>query len=296
MLSKDCSCYRIKILDNFTIYKQTGNMKILIIGGGNMGKTYAKSFLRSHITSEPNMMILEKSPEKAKELGKEKIGTIYSSPETCIPNSDLIILAVKPQDTKLLFPQIAHLMEEQQVVLSIMAGVKINDISNQLGVKKVIRAMPNLPAQIGMGMTAFTSSNEVTRIELVTVQNLLNTTGKTIYVDNETFIDAATAISGSGPAYVWYFMNAMTKGAMEMGFSVSEAELLVNQTFKGAIDLFNKSDNSLEEWINRVCSRGGTTEAALHTFGEHLLEPGIIKGTKAALQRAAELGSNTKNS
>ena len=142
-------------------------------------------------------------------------------------------------------------------------------------------------------MTAFTSSQEVTRIELVTVQNLLNTTGKTIYVEDESAIDAATAVSGSGPAYVWYFMDAMTKAACDLGFSLSEAELLVNQTFRGAIDLFNKSDLSFEAWIEKVRSRGGTTEAAMMAYQANDLDQKIKQGVQSAFNRAKELGDNS---
>lgn len=266
-------------------------MKILIIGGGNMGLTYAQSFLRSRIASKTDMMILEKSPEKAAELAQKDIGTVYGQPDDCLSRADLIILAVKPQDTAALFHTLRPFVDAQQVFLSIMAGVTISAISTALGAKKVIRAMPNLPAQIGMGMTAFTSSDEVTRIELVTVQNLLNTTGKTVYVEDERAIDAATAISGSGPAYVWFFMNAMVKAAQDMGFSYTEAELLVGQTFQGAIELYNASDYSFEEWIQRVCSRGGTTEAALQDYAASGLEASIIAGAAAALRRAIELGN-----
>jgi pyrroline-5-carboxylate reductase len=172
-----------------------------------------------------------------------------------------------------------------------MAGVKMEAIRNALGVSKIIRAMPNLPAQIGMGMTAFTSSDEVTRIELVMVQNLLNTTGKTVYVDNEHLIDAATAISGSGPAYVYFFMNAMMDAAKQMGFSESEAELLVGQTFKGAVDLYEKSNASCQEWIQRVASKGGTTEAAIETWQDSNLHHNIMEGAQSALIRAVELGN-----
>lgn len=257
-----------------------------------MGLTYAQSFLRSHITNKADMMILEKSPKKAEELAKKDIGTVYGTPEGCLDQADLIILAVKPQDSTTLFKSIRSFVDPQQVFLSIMAGVKIQAISEALGAKKIIRAMPNLPAQIGMGMTAFTSSDEVTRIELVMVQNLLNTTGKTVYVEKETAIDAATAISGSGPAYVWFFMNAMMKAAKDMGFSTSESELLVSQTFRGAIDLYNKTNFSCEEWIEKVCSRGGTTEAAMKSYHENALEEEIIAGATAALDRAIELGKD----
>lgn len=267
-------------------------MNILIIGGGNMGSTYAQSFLRSHIADKEAMMILEKSPEKAEELSKKDIGQVFGTPEACMSKADLIILAVKPQDALALFENIKPSVHPQQVFLSIMAGVKISTIAEALGVRKIIRAMPNLPAQIGRGMTAFTSSDEVTRIELVTVQNLLNTTGKTVYVANESAIDAATAISGSGPAYVWFFMNAMIEAAKEMGFSGSEAELLVSQTFAGAIELYQTTNLSCEEWIGRVSSKGGTTEAAMKTYRENAVHDDIIAGAMSALHRAEELGKN----
>lgn len=265
-------------------------MKILIIGGGNMGLTYAQSFLRSHICSKADMMLLEKSPERAALLAQKDIGTVHSAPEDCLRRADLVILAVKPQDAPALFTHIGPMVDPQQVFLSIMAGVKIQTIRQQLGVSKVIRAMPNLPAQLGQGMTAFTSSEEVTRIELVTVQNLLNTTGKTLYVEREEAIDAATAISGSGPAYVFYFMESMMRAARNMGFSPSEAELLVGQTFLGATELYLASNLSCPEWIQRVASKGGTTEAALAAFGRRALDSGIEEGLTAALQRAEELG------
>jgi pyrroline-5-carboxylate reductase len=281
-----------KILAKLTIkiVKNQHFMKILIIGGGNMGLTYAQSFLRSQIASKEDIMILEKSPERAEELAKKEIGAVYGSPEECLERADLVILAVKPQDSGSLFQLLAPLVHPQQVFLSIMAGVKIASIAEALKVNKIIRAMPNLPAQIGRGMTAFTSSDEVTRIELVTVQNLLNTTGKTVYVEQESAIDASTAISGSGPAYVWFFMNSMMKAARELGFSNSESELLVSQTFMGAVELYLATNLSCDEWIQRVASRGGTTEAALKSFQDTQLQEDIIAGARAAFVRAEELG------
>lgn len=271
-------------------------MKILIIGGGNMGMTYAQSFLRSHICDRNNLMILEKSAERSYELTRDTEFKVYSEPEDCISVADLIILAVKPQDSHALFERLHSLIDKQQVVLSIMAGVKIKTIAINLGTNKVIRAMPNLPSQIGMGMTVFTSTEDVTRIELVMVQNLINTTGKSLYVSDEALIDAATAISGSGPAYVWYFMKALIEASREMGFSESEAEMLVSQTFKGAVDLFQKTDFSCEEWIKKVASKGGTTEAALSVFERTNLYQDIIAGAKAALLRAEELGKTVDQS
>ena len=265
-------------------------MKILIIGGGNMGLTYARSLLRAHLTTEEQLMILERLPEKADQLRDKGLGRIYTDPSTCLDEADLIILAVKPQDSAELFGRLRPIAHPQQVYLSIMAGVKMTTIQQQLGIEKVIRAMPNLPAQIGMGMTAYTATDAVTRIELVLVQNLLNTTGKAIYVEDENFIDSTTAISGSGPAYVFYFMDAMMAAARKMGFDEPQSELLVAQTFRGAVELYMKNDLSCAEWIKRVSSRGGTTEAAMNTFRQTSVYEDIVSGADAALKRAIELG------
>jgi pyrroline-5-carboxylate reductase len=264
-------------------------MKILIVGGGNMGLTFARSFLATHIVTPDNMFILEKSIEKAEELKGLNIGSVYGEPDQFVKEADLIILAVKPQDTDELFTKIKSYVDPQQVVLSIMAGVKIETIAHQLGTRKIVRSMPNLPAQIGVGMTVYTSSPEITRVELVTVQNLLNATGKAIYVEDEAMIDAATAVSGSGPAYVFYFMQHMMQAAERMGFSKAEAEMLSYETFRGAIELFNKYDFSCDEWIRKVSSKGGTTEAAIQTMTNLDTGEGFMKGIQAALTRAEEL-------
>ena len=265
-------------------------MKILIIGGGNMGLTYARSFVRAHITSRLDLRLLARSPERVAALAAHEIGTAWGTPAECVPGADILILAVKPQDSAALFAQLAGLVQPQQLVLSIMAGVRIDTLRRALGTPKIIRAMPNLPAQIGMGMTAFTSTDEVTRAELVQVQNLLSTTGKTVYVETEAAIDASTAISGSGPAYVYYCMGALMEAAAGMGVGPAEAELLVSQTFRGAVELYAQAGLSSDEWIARVASKGGTTEAALRAFGAGAVREGLMAGAEAARNRAEELG------
>ena len=255
-----------------------------------MGKTYARSLLRAHLVQPQDLMILERSEAQAEKLRGENVGTVHTDAAECLKAADLIILAVKPQDSANLFAKLRPDTDPQQVYLSIMAGVTIQSIQRGLGVEKVIRAMPNLPAQIGLGMTSYTASDAVTRIELVLVQNLLNTTGKAIYVNTERAIDATTAISGSGPAYVLYFMQAMIEAAAEMGFSESEAELLVAQTFRGAVELQMKNDLTCQDWIQRVSSKGGTTEAAMNTFRATSVFEDIKSGARAALARAVELG------
>ena len=265
-------------------------MRILIIGGGNMGLTFAKSFLSTHIVSAEELYILEKSAEKAEDLKNQDVGTVFGEPGPWISEVDLSILAVKPQDAYDVFPKLKPFIDPQQVILSIMAGVTIQTISQALGATKIVRAMPNLPAQIGVGMTVYTSADEVTRIELVMVQNLVNATGKAIYVENESSIDAATAVSGSGPAYVFYFMQGLIEAAEDLGFTRAEAELLSYQTFKGAVDLFNKSSLTCEQWIKMVMSKGGTTEAAFDHFTATGTKENFKSGVQKAFNRAQELG------
>lgn len=255
-----------------------------------MGLTFAKSFINSHVVTPEQLMILEKDKgDKIATLQSYKLAQILSD-YSKVREAELIILSVKPQDAPALFEQIAAHVEDNQVVLSIMAGITIKTIAEKLNVKKIIRAMPNLPSQIGLGMTAFTSTPEVSRFEEQWIQNLLQTTGKTLNVQNEKTIDAVTAISGSGPAYIYYFMDSMMRAATEMGIKNSEAEMLVQQTFLGALNLFKQSSYNCTEWIGKVASKGGTTEAAIQHFDKTKLDKIIIEGAKAAFKRAEELG------
>ena len=266
-------------------------MNILIIGGGNMGNTFAQSFLAAHIIRPNALTILESNPDRVAYLkNKHAYGGIETEPGAYIADADLVVLAVKPQNTAELFPNIYAHITSDTLVLSIMAGVTLKTLADNLSTSKIIRAMPNLPAQVGMGMTAFTARPEVSRRELIEVQNLLSTTGRAIYFDDENMIDAATAISGSGPAYVFFFMDAMIDAAMQIGFNESQSELLVWQTFMGAMHLHNKNKISCEEWIKRVSSKGGTTEAAVKVFRQNEVKKAIGNGIFAALKRSEELG------
>ena len=267
------------------------NMKILIVGGGNMGRTYAESFVSNHSVSKRDLFILEKAADKIPYFHSLGFESVFSEPSALIQQMNLIIFAVKPQDTEELFSKIAAFMKPDQLVLSVMAGVTIQSLKSALPTTKIIRAMPNLPAQVGMGMTGFTADQTVSRTELFTVQNLLNTTGKSLYFDDEKFLDAVTAISGSGPAYVYYFMQSMIGSAQAMGFSASEAETLVEQTFLGAIHLLNNNNFTCKEWIEKVSSKGGTTEAAVSSFELNKIGFNICLGLQAALERSKQLGS-----
>jgi pyrroline-5-carboxylate reductase len=266
-------------------------MKVLIISFGNMGRTYARGFISSRFISPQNLYILDKESQQTENSGiSVPEDHIHYQPGDYITGADIIILAVKPQDFLSLASGIKPFIRSHQIIISIMAGVKINTIIDSLGADKVVRCMPNLPAQVGMGMTVFTATPHMDMKELFIVQNLINTTGKSMHVEDESMIDAATAISGSGPAYVFFFMQSMIETAIAMGFNPAEAELLVQQTFLGAVNLQTKGDNTCAEWISRVASRGGTTEAALKIFESLNTKESIHDALFSALNRAKELG------
>lgn len=265
-------------------------MNILVIGAGNMGLAYAKALVKSEFLTHNNLMISDSDSSKTKELQEVKKFDVYNNLHDCVPKADIIFIAVKPFHSEELMKDISSMVLPDQVIISIMAGVTIATIQESLGIKKVVRAMPNLPAQVGKGLTSYTASNEVSRLELTTVEKLLNTTGKSVHLDTENDIDASTGISGSGPAYVFYFMQSMMEAAKKMGFSDYDSKVLVGQTFEGAIELFNQSDLSPVGWMNRVASKGGTTRAALDSMEDNNVEELIKEAAYAAFKRAVELG------
>ncbi|MFQ3214589.1 MAG: pyrroline-5-carboxylate reductase [Marivirga sp.] len=269
-------------------------MKVLVIGAGNMGLAYAKALVKSEFLQSTNLMISDTSAEKTEELKKISRFDVYTNLEDCLPAADIVFFAVKPYHISDLFSKVKHLMQADQIVISIMAGVTIQSIQEGLGIRKVVRAMPNLPAQVGKGLTSFTASDEVSRLELSTVENLLSTTGKSVRLDTENDIDASTGISGSGPAYVFYFMQSMMDAAKKMGFSDHDSKVLVSQTFEGAVELFNKSDLSPASWMKRVASKGGTTRAALDSMEENNVKELIEEAAYAAFNRAVELGKESE--
>lgn len=265
-------------------------MKVLVIGAGNMGLTYAQGMSKSRLLKKRNIMVLDKSEEKLEELNQISHFDAFNELEDCVPKADIIFIAVKPYHAEGVFKAIKTLVKPEQIIVSIMAGVTIETIKEITGLEKVVRAMPNLPAQIGKGLTSYVTSPEVSRIEMLTVESLLDTTGKSIRVSSQELIDASTGISGSGPAYVFYFMQSMMEAAMQMGFSKQDATVLVSQTFIGAVELFNQSNLSPNSWMDRVASKGGTTRAALDSMEDNNVNELIKEAAFAAFSRAVELG------
>ncbi len=265
-------------------------MKITIIGAGNMGLSFSKSFLKYELIKPENLQLITRNQSKiskiSQEFPKSEISVFDDIHEV---DADLIIIAVKPQDFLHVAENVKFRLKENQMVLSIMAGIKIEKIQQLLHHQSVVRAMPNSPTLLGMGITGYTAAKGMIFNDLMNVERLLNSTGRSVYLENEDLLDGVTALSGSGPAYFYYIVDAMIKAGIQMGIDENLSKLFVKQTMLGAYHLINNSDKNLEELIKDVASKGGTTEAALKTFEENNLKEILQNGILDAEKRAKEL-------
>jgi pyrroline-5-carboxylate reductase len=264
-------------------------MKVTIIGCGNMGLIYARAFLKNNIVSKNELLLVEKNEDRKQELKKLNIGTVVVPVDGKISESDIMILSVKPQDFIQLTSDLKKVLNSNTIVVSIMAGISIDFLCEKLEHNRIIRAMPNSPVEIGMGITVYCFSKGVSAEQSRIAENLLSTTGTTLYMEDENLLNAVTAISGSGPAYFFYFAQQLIEAGKKMGFDEDTASLLVKQTMLGSFHLLNSSGKSLNELIKTVTSKGGTTEAALNTFEKHEVGKYLQEGLLNAERRGKEL-------
>lgn len=264
-------------------------MKIAVIGCGNMGMAYTNSFVKVGISNKESLLLVEKMIDKHQYLKDLNIGKVTDLIDSQLSEYKYIILAVKPQDFAQTAEELKKITTSEHVFVSIMAGMTIEKIKTLIGTEKVVRAMPNTPAQINMGVTAFAYTNNVSSSEIADVEAILKSTGKAVKLENETLLDAVTAISGSGPAYYFYFVKNMIEAGVKLGMTEEMASTLVKQTMIGSYHLMENSDKSLSELIASVKSKGGTTEAALNHFEEKAIGTSIIEALSKAEKRAKEL-------
>ena len=255
-----------------------------------MGMAFANAFLKYDLVKTSDFLLIEKSPERTDALRESfRPGVLTGIIDSQLGTYDLVILSVKPQDFNAVAAALKEVLSPEQVILSIMAGISIGRIREALGHQRVVRAMPNTPAMLGMGITAYTASPEVEQSQLRRIELLVNATGRSVYLEDEAMLDAVTALSGSGPAYFFYLVKSMIEAGKKMGFDESVSALLVKQTMLGSYHLINNAEKSLDELIRTVASKGGTTEAALKRFGEGGIDAHLQEGIFAAKNRSEEL-------
>jgi pyrroline-5-carboxylate reductase len=254
-----------------------------------MGLMFARALVKNKFVTKENLLLLEKSEERREELVKLDIGTVVDSIDTRIIGSNMFIVAVKPQGFESMASELKPLFEGTECIISIMAGLKISKIEKLLGSSKIVRAMPNSPCQLGMGMTGFTAHESLSTETIHKAENLLATTGRAVFFENEDLIDACTAVSGSAPAYFFYIIQNMIEAGIKLGLDESVSAMLAKQTMLGSYHIMNSSTDTLEELIKSVASKGGTTQAALDSFADSKVGEGIQKGMEKCRDRAREL-------
>ncbi len=266
------------------------NLKVAFIGGGNMGHAIAAAIIKNGLAQPQDVAISDVSRERL-DILKGELGVFTSTSNSeVIARADVIVLSIKPQTLDNLMAEIGGRIKPDALVFSIIAGKKIETLASGLRHKAIVRVMPNTPAQIGRGMTVWTATADVTASQRTAAGSIVSVMGKGIYADSESYLDLATAVSGSGPAYVFLFMEALISGAVEIGMPEDMAKTLVMQTLLGSTEYARTSGKDLAELRRNVTSPGGTTAAALKVFEEGGFNPLVGKAVEAAYKRAQELG------
>ncbi len=262
--------------------------RIAFIGGGNMASAILGGLLRSGLPAGSFIVVEPLEPQRARlraDFGIEALPQAGAS----LATASLAVWAVKPQ----MFAEAAAACQgwlADALQLSIMAGVRCAAVAQASGSPRVVRAMPNTPALVGRGIAGLYAMPSVTTAECVRVEQVLAPTGSCLWVKREADLDAVTALSGSGPAYVFYFIEAMVQAGTEMGLDADAARRLAQETFAGAAALAMQSDESPAILRERVTSKGGTTYAAISALEADGVKAAFVKALHAAQQRADELG------
>ena len=265
-------------------------MKIAFIGGGNMGEAMLAAVLARALAQPESISVSDVSHKRLEHLKKQYSVTVTPDNPEAISDKDIIILAVKPQNLAEVMAELKDNLNPAQLILSIIAGAKISTIFLGLNHNAVVRAMPNTPARIGEGMSVWTATSDVTDQQKQAAKAILGAMGRELYVDDEAYLDMATAISGSGPAYFFLMVEALVDAAIEIGLPREMAQELVLQTMLGSGKFIRQSGESPAELRRKVTSPGGTTAAALAQFEKGGFGGLVRRAVKAAYERAKELG------
>ena len=264
-------------------------MKITFLGGGNMANALIGGMLKQGFPAS-DITVVDPGDEARSKLQQAFAVTCLPGTDQLANAGDLLILAVKPQQMK---EAVAPLSPKlgNALVVSIAAGLDLAALSRFLGGhRRIVRCMPNTPALIGAGMTGLCALPEVDGNQRTAAERVMRAVGQTVWIDDESKMDGVTAISGSGPAYVFLFIEALQQAAADLGFTPEQGRQMAIETVLGAASLAAQSSEPASVLRERVTSKGGTTAAALQVMDEKAVKPGIIAGIMAAEARGRELG------
>jgi pyrroline-5-carboxylate reductase len=262
-------------------------MRIAFLGGGNMAAALIGGLIAKG-TDARSISVIELSPAARERLAARYPIHIATAPDAAMQRSDVLVLAVKPQDMR---AALASIQLSRQLVISVAAGIRLETLSRWLGGhEKLVRCMPNTPALIGAGITALYAAGGVTAAEKSTAENILRAVGEVVWVKDESLLDPVTAVSASGPAYVFWFIEQLAASAEKLGIERETAARLALHTVLGSAMLAAQSSEPPATLRRNVTSKGGTTEAALRVFEEEKLAERFARAVVAASRRGAEMG------
>jgi pyrroline-5-carboxylate reductase len=268
-------------------------MNISFIGGGNMARAIIGG-LKNNDFDMTAITVIDPDEEKRKQLATEfnvQVSDSYVENDN-IKLNHVIVLAVKPQQMKEVCTQLSHKISTQ-LIISIAAGIRTVDISRWLGnYPSIVRVMPNTPAQIQAGVSALFALPKVTQAQQSQASTILDAVGMTLWLNDEAKMDAVTAISGSGPAYVFYLIEALQDAAISLGMTAEESSMLAVQTFAGASLLASQSKTDIQTLRAQVTSKGGTTEQGILALESANIKNIILAAAKAAADKSKSLGDN----
>lgn len=261
---------------------------IALIGGGNMASAIMGGLIRQGLKPS-HIQVSEPLEEQRSKLAAQFDVRCHPAPGPWLASASMVVWAIKPQ----MFKEAAlyaRFHTKTALHLSVAAGVRSDSIARWLGTECVVRSMPNTPAMVGKGMTALYARDSVTAADRIMVEGVIEPTGDYVWLNDESHLDAVTALSGSGPAYVFYFIEAMIEAGMAMGLSREQSHKLAVGTFVGASELAKASSEPPETLRAQVTSKGGTTYAALTSMEQDRVKTLFMRAMHAARQRARELG------
>ena len=267
---------------------------IAFIGSGVMAEAMIKGLLRHGLVTPEQVVASGPRPERGRILHELYAVRTTTDNVEAVQGADPVVLSVKPQVLCRVLEEIGGHVEPEALVLSIVAGARMVTIEEMLGTPAVVRVMPNTPAQIGLGISVWTATPVTTENQREQSLALLNALGEEIFVDDESYLDMATAVSGTGPAYVFLLMEAMVDAGVHLGFSRHVSERLVIETLRGSVEYARQSPRHLAKLRNQVTSPGGTSAEALYHLEKGGLRTVLSRAIWAAYQRSRTLGSQAE--
>ncbi|HEX77426.1 MAG TPA: pyrroline-5-carboxylate reductase [Dehalococcoidia bacterium] len=270
-------------------------MSIAVIGGGVMGTAFVQGILRQGLLSPQDIRVHDLVAERCHRLAQEHGVAVAESNLKASEGAEVVILAIKPQNLAEVMAELRGKLDPEQVALSIVAGARMETLRSGLGHDKVVRAMPNTPGQIGQGITIWTATDRVTDGDKQRVGAILGALGQQLFVDDEKYLDMATAVSGSGPAFILLVMEAMIDTAVHLGVPRDMATRMVVETFLGTACLVQQTGRHPVELRNMVTTPGGTAAEGLYQLESGGLRAIIARAIVAAYERSKGLGrANSK--